>query len=119
MALNQADHVICISNSTAKDLARFYPEVSSKTSVVHLGAEHLTFSATSPREKNDHYAMFVGERDFYKNFRGVLDAMRSDPWPRGLGLVVIGKPFKQYEIDLVKGIWTNQSYSPCRTCIGR
>ena len=42
--LEIADHIICISNNTKKDLQYFYDIEDSKISVIHLGIDRPQFS---------------------------------------------------------------------------
>jgi glycosyltransferase involved in cell wall biosynthesis len=75
-----ADHVICISHSTADDLMRLLDVPADKISVTHLGfsdafaAAHdsdVAPIATAP------YLLYVGQRNGYKNFESVLRAYAS------------------------------------------
>ena len=96
-AIEQADRAICISQSTADDFLRFYPSLKGQTTVIPLGADHLQSNQPIRDARRESYALFVGGRDYYKNFRVVLDAMTSGEWPRGFKLLVAGKPFSKTE----------------------
>jgi glycosyltransferase involved in cell wall biosynthesis len=81
-AVSRADHVICISGQTRKDLVEFLDVPPEKTSVVHLG-----FALTPPgmrppeHETSDRpYLLYVGNRSGYKNFDGLLRAYASSPF---------------------------------------
>jgi glycosyltransferase involved in cell wall biosynthesis len=78
-----ADHVICISESTRRDLLATYAIPEERVSVTHLGFDPLgslltgesstdfkvrVFGADAP------YLLYVGSRASYKNFQGLLDA---------------------------------------------
>jgi glycosyltransferase involved in cell wall biosynthesis len=78
-----ADHVICISESTRRDLLGIYDIPEERVSVTHLGFDSLETLLTG--ESSNHfkarvleadapYLLFVGSRVSYKNFRGLLDA---------------------------------------------
>jgi glycosyltransferase involved in cell wall biosynthesis len=76
-AINVADHVICISESTKKDLIKYYKTPEEKISVVYLGFEFdlgsiskNVYIQTRPKP----YILFVGQRSGYKNFFGLLSA---------------------------------------------
>lgn len=94
-AILGATRVIAISQATRADLLRFYPQVRDRVRVVPLAADHVP-ARTRPRQppaqtiRGEAYALFVGQRFDYKNFRLVLDAMLHPAWPRGLRLHVIG-----------------------------
>lgn len=77
-AIDRADHVICISHSTKKDLCELYDIEDEKVSVVHLGCD--VFSAlpsgdAKPRSFNRPFLLYVGSRRGYKNFEGMLRAI--------------------------------------------
>lgn len=75
-AVLRADHVLCSSHRTRIDLLNLVPLLEARTTVVHLGCRSLaewpadSGSATS----RPPYMLFVGNRDTYKNFDGVLRA---------------------------------------------
>jgi glycosyltransferase involved in cell wall biosynthesis len=78
-AVNRADHVICISESTQRDLIKLLGVPKEKTSVVYLGYS-LTFkkevSSIPPINKRP-FILYVGGRNKYKNFEGMLRAFAS------------------------------------------
>jgi glycosyltransferase involved in cell wall biosynthesis len=73
-AIARADHIICISESTRRDLAEFYPETAARSSVVLLGFERDCTTEVCVPGVVRPYLLFVGERHGYKNFAGLLDA---------------------------------------------
>ena len=81
LAVERADHVICISEQTRQDLIELLGVDPAKTSVVHLG-----FALTSPGKavlKADTHTrpflFYVGGRWGYKNFEGLLQAYAASP----------------------------------------
>jgi glycosyltransferase involved in cell wall biosynthesis len=97
-----ADICICVSQATADDLIRFYPELKGRVRVVHHGAEHLgELFESRARPAEPPFALFVGQRNYYKNFRVVLDAIQHPEWPNEVSLHVVGPPFAPHEISLV------------------
>jgi glycosyltransferase involved in cell wall biosynthesis len=71
LTIKRADHIICISESTKRDLIELFPFVESKISVVHLGVS--LFDA----KKNDFlvdkpYLLYVGSRNGHKNFSNLV-----------------------------------------------
>jgi glycosyltransferase involved in cell wall biosynthesis len=76
-AIDRADHVICISENTKKDLMRLHGTSGDKISVVHLGFDQFvegkkilpTRFSTAP------FLLYVGQRGGYKNFTGFLKAV--------------------------------------------
>lgn len=75
-AVERADHVICISDNTKKDLMDLFDVPEEKTSVIHLGFK-LKNKSLSERV-GDHidspYLLYVGNRGGYKNFSTLLEA---------------------------------------------
>ncbi|MDP1666465.1 MAG: glycosyltransferase family 1 protein [Methylobacter sp.] len=81
IATQRADHVICISESTRRDLLELFDLPEDKVSVVYLGFDSLlpTISETVQEKP---YLLYVGHRSDYKNFEGFLRAYASSPWLR-------------------------------------
>lgn len=83
-ALNNADAIICISESTKVDLLKLYPYLSpAKVKVIHIAAgnefsplENIT-QVSGPYEQilNKKYILFVGSRSNYKNFNLAIEAV--------------------------------------------
>ncbi len=90
-AVQRADHIICISEHTRRDLIQLLGVAEAKTSVVHLG-----FSLTSASEPitvigSRPYLLYVGARGGYKNFEGLLRAYsQSSAISRDYDLVAFG-----------------------------
>lgn len=77
-AVERADHVICISESTRQDLMRLFAVPESKLSVVHLGFEQFKPVAQKKQTRLPRpYLLYVGARFAYKNFAGLLRAVAS------------------------------------------
>lgn len=85
-ALLQADGIICISESTKRDLLRLFPTISDKkVRVIHLGVSevyHQVESDLAPPEglqwiTSAKYALFVGTRVTYKNFDLAVQAVEQ------------------------------------------
>jgi glycosyltransferase involved in cell wall biosynthesis len=81
VAIQRADHVICISENTRKDLLELSDLPEEKVSVVYVSFDKL--SPTSPETtQNKPYLLYVGQRGGYKNFDGFLWAYASSLWLR-------------------------------------
>jgi glycosyltransferase involved in cell wall biosynthesis len=79
-AIAAADHAICISECTRRDLIELFDVDPAKTSVVHLGFDLMPAGAgptlaTPGRE----FLLYVGQRAGYKNFGGLLAALAGSP----------------------------------------
>lgn len=85
-AVLRADHVICISESTRRDLLEICNPCSDKVSVIHLGFDRLAEPRNPLNQELQQgclpYIFYVGERGGYKNFSGFLRAFGSSPWLR-------------------------------------
>ncbi len=90
-AVEQAEHVICVSENTRRDLIRILGVPEEKTSVVYHG---YSFSLNPPRTHSSAgrpYILFVGKRDGYKNFDKLLRAYgRSERLRKELSLICFG-----------------------------
>jgi glycosyltransferase involved in cell wall biosynthesis len=100
-AIQRADVLLCISNSTKSDLLERFPECESRCFVTHLAANVPKPTETrSPNSKP--YFLFVGSRVFYKNFRLTLDAvalLRNEG--SDVELLVAGAPWNDEELKLI------------------
>jgi glycosyltransferase involved in cell wall biosynthesis len=78
-AILSADHLICISESTRRDLVDYYNIPLERTSVVYLGS---TFEKCAEEIIASHrvydfpFVLYVGSRDKYKNFNFSLRGLR-------------------------------------------
>jgi len=71
-----ADHIICISNATKRDLERIYGIKGDRISVVYLG---VFLDGNKPsfekfKKPVKPYILYIGKRHAYKNFNTLLDA---------------------------------------------
>jgi glycosyltransferase involved in cell wall biosynthesis len=77
-AIDRADHLVCISENTRRDLVHLFKVPECKTSVVHLGFDHFQKRAhlalTSNYSLKRPYILYVGSRWGYKNFSVFLKA---------------------------------------------
>ena len=105
-AIARADRILCISESTRRDLLHFFPEAEARTSVTLLGFdEQLSGGAEPDVASTRPYLLHVGARGGYKNFSALLDAYaRSRRLPLDFDLVSVGTaPFTQNEAEVIAG----------------
>lgn len=68
--LDNAKHIICISDTTKKNLIEQYNVDQKKISTIYLGVD----LENSYVEKKDNYILYVGDRKGYKNFKNFAKA---------------------------------------------
>jgi glycosyltransferase involved in cell wall biosynthesis len=93
IAAARADHIICISETTRKDLIEIFNIPPEKTSAIHLGFKLSGKLETGqlPVLVQKPCFLFVGQRGGYKNFRCLLSAYaRSRRLLKEFSLVVFG-----------------------------
>lgn len=93
----QADAVICISESTRRDVLEFCPGVdATRLHVVHLGVNRTAFFPDRAvcAESIDPQVLFVGQRGGYKRFDLAVDALRRTP---RLSMGIVGPPLSKLE----------------------
>ncbi|MGC4367135.1 glycosyltransferase family 4 protein [Hydrogenophaga sp. R2] len=123
-AVESANGVICISESTRRDLLYYCPSVREEnTCVIHLGfsdsfrrvPEQEAQALVAPHSAPDGpYSVFVGDRSAYKNFPVAVDAVALCPGHR---LVVVGGgPLKERDHRRLEhrllGRWTHIDRAP-------
>lgn len=77
-AIRESDAIIAVSENTKKDLLHFYPEVTNKTFVVHHGLTPVSVNQITFYKHNKPYILFVGNRDWYKNFDLLLEVYSAN-----------------------------------------
>jgi glycosyltransferase involved in cell wall biosynthesis len=90
----KADAIICVSESSRKDLLEFYDVDAAKTRVIYHGLHRLPAPATHPARLHPplptEYLLFVGSRAPYKNFDHLLRAFRATGLHKSMQLLVVG-----------------------------
>ncbi len=112
-AVMRADHVICISENTRRDLLAHYALPPEKTSVVHLGYDPLKPSRGDNVVLNQNvpYILYVARRDFYKNFHGLLRAYAMSARLQGDFRIVAfgGGALRRVELELMDELGIDRS----------
>jgi mannosyltransferase len=101
-SIRRADAVLCISESTRRDVIEFCPEVdAAKLHVIHLGVDGKAFyqESVGPSDANEQTVLFVGQRGGYKRFDLAVEAIRQSP---RLSLGVVGPALTDEERTLLR-----------------
>jgi len=75
----KADKIIAISESTKRDIIDILDIDPNKIEVIYLGSsfERSVKSAEKQAYSNNPYLLYVGRRDYYKNFEGMLRSIEN------------------------------------------
>lgn len=75
--VRRADHIICISESTRRDLLRMYPDIHAPVTIAYPGVgPAFRPDAHSSRTRPEPYILHVGNRSSYKDGATLLRAFR-------------------------------------------
>lgn len=96
--LNQAQHIICNSHSTAKDISDFYDIDASKITPIPLAHDASHFRPFNPAsdEQNSTYFLYLGRQDPYKNLERLIRAFSALPHHKDYQLWIAGPQDKRF-----------------------
>jgi len=101
----RADHVICISENTRKDLIEFCGVPEERTSVVYLSADKVFSQLKDERleKKGKPFLLYVGSRGGYKNFEKFVKAFASsNQFKQNFDIRCFGGgPFSKTEMEMM------------------
>jgi len=106
-AVSSADHVLCISESTQRDLIELFGISAEQTSVVHLGFDQFVHPGDVGTQSQNNfrpYLLYVGSRGGYKNFATLVQAFASSAYLRRDFLLICfgGGDFTPDELSLFR-----------------
>lgn len=106
IAVNKADHIICISKNTQKDLINILGVDIKKTSVVHLGLTLISQKKKYFNKNHKPFILYVGSRGGYKNFSRFIEAYANSNQVKKKFAVVVfgGGPFLLDEIKKINNL---------------
>ncbi|QDR82043.1 glycosyltransferase family 4 protein [Sporomusa termitida] len=105
-----SDGVICVSESTKKDLVEILQVPENKITVIYHG-NSLRIPVSTPPLVKEPYILYVGERHGYKNFKCLVEALAISPTIRKQFKLVCfgGGKTKRRDVELLeKAGLTNQ-----------
>ena len=88
----QAEHIVCISESTANDIIQFYQIPSHKITPILLAGDNSHFQFLNLPTRN--YFLYVGRQDPYKNLQRLITAFSALPHRNDYELWLAG-PYDQ------------------------
>jgi glycosyltransferase involved in cell wall biosynthesis len=104
--VDRADRLVCISESTRRDLIEFLGTEEKKTRVIHCGA--TDWSGITSEEVpgiGSPFYLWVGERHSYKNFAPTLFSWAASGAPRMTSMLCVGGgPLTSAEMELARGL---------------
>jgi glycosyltransferase involved in cell wall biosynthesis len=101
--IEKSDAIICVSETTKKCLVKFYNVNEEKISVIYHGISDAYLKVTEQNKKAiKPYLLFVGNRDFYKNFTFLLNAFSKWNKNKAYDIVLTGNPLTKSEVEIIK-----------------
>ena len=100
--VQEADAVICISETTSRDMQRLYGLDSDSIHVVPLARSDIYRQLEQgddglEKPTKQPFLLYVGYRSYYKNFEGLIQAYSVWTHRKEVTLVVVGRPWSADE----------------------
>lgn len=109
-AVSVADHVICISENTKRDLVRLFGTSPDKISVVPLAADFPDVKTLPYSNEGRPYILIVGSRAGIKNFPVLLESLAKSDILQHCALIAFGGgPFTPSEQQKMQSLGIQQS----------
>lgn len=106
--INKYDHFICISENTKKDLINFYKISPKNISVIYLSGSHyrnLKIPSTKDKTKKRNFFLYVGSRDYYKNFEIIYKCFKNNKDLQDFEIICFGGgKFSTFELEKFEGL---------------
>ena len=101
-AILKSDGIICVSESTKKDLVDMYDVNPSKIKVIYHG-NSLKYDVSEPPLVDNPYLLYVGDRRSYKNFGVIIKLFELNNELKSYYRIVCcgGGPFTKAETELI------------------
>ncbi|MCC5651797.1 glycosyltransferase family 4 protein [Nostoc sp. XA013] len=92
--INQAQHIICNSQATAKDITNFYGIPANKITPIPLAHDRTHFSPLNLPTRN--YFLYIGRQEPYKNIQRLISAFAALPNCKDYELWLAGPSDRRY-----------------------
>ncbi|MFN6472020.1 MAG: glycosyltransferase family 4 protein [Nostoc sp. SerVER01] len=92
--INQAQHIVCNSQATAKDITDFYQIPDSKITPIPLAHDRTHFRFLNLPTRN--YFLYIGRQNTYKNLHGLIAAFAALPNNSDYELWLAGPSDRRY-----------------------
>ena len=92
--LKQAQHIICISQTTAQDITNFYGIPANKITPIPLAYDRTHFYPLNLPKRN--YFLYIGRQDPYKNIQRLITAFAALPNSKDYELWLVGPSDRRY-----------------------
>ena len=100
LILQQAKHIICDSQATARDLVDFFGISVNKITPILLAHDASNFRPIAPTETNQNYScpyfIYLGRHDPHKNLARLIEAFAAIPNNLECQLWIVGSSDKRY-----------------------
>ncbi|MBC1220938.1 glycosyltransferase family 1 protein [Nostoc sp. UCD120] len=92
--LKQAQHIICISQTTAEDITNFYGIPANKITPIPLAYDRTHFRPLNLPTRN--YFLYIGRQEPYKNIQRLIAAFAALPNCKDYELWLVGPSDSRY-----------------------
>jgi glycosyltransferase involved in cell wall biosynthesis len=109
----RADHIICVSESTKRDVIEILNVDPEKISVIHLASSLGVHLARGSGIKLDSrpFILYVGNRGGHKNFNGFLSAYASSIVKNSISIICFGGGgFSREELERARYLGVNSEH---------
>ena len=113
LGIRKAAAIVSVSDTTRRDLVRFFGIPEQRIFVVHEGVDHALFRPREPQRIGHPYILFVGSEHPRKNLATLLRAfaaLKREPRFRDLKLLKVGAPggrearFREQTLTVVRSL---------------
>ncbi len=98
-SIYKSSAIICVSENTKYDLLKIYPEIDKeKVFVIYHGSSTENYNYITKKESK--YILYVGVRNYYKNFKNFINSISSFLHEKNIQVICTGEQFSSEEKKL-------------------